>query len=59
MGWVGLYLFGEEDSVLVEEIAKHHKLPRDVVEKHYKIMLDNINKDVHSQGNSNETVNKG
>lgn len=43
-GW--LFFFGEKDSVLVEEIAKIHKFDKEIVEKHYKLMLEAIKKDV-------------
>ena len=41
MDWWVL-LFGEKDNVHVEEIAKIHKVPKEIVEKHYKIMLEGI-----------------
>ena len=40
MGVFGFYLLGEEDSVLVEEIAKLHNIDKAVVEKHYRKMLE-------------------
>lgn len=43
-GW--LFFFGEKDLVLIEEIAKLHKVEKEVVEKHYKEMLKAIKKDV-------------
>ena len=43
-GW--LFFFGEEDLILIEEIAKLHKVEKEVVEKHYKLMLDAIKDDV-------------
>ena len=46
MGWFGLYLFGERDAVLVNEIAKEHKADKDIVEKHYKEMLEKIKDEV-------------
>ena len=46
MGWFGLYLFGEQDAVLVDEIAKAHKVDKEIVEKHYKKMLENIKDEV-------------
>lgn len=55
MGVFGLYFFGEADSVLVEEIAKNHKLPVDVVEKHYREMLNNIAIDVQTNGKTEGT----
>jgi len=42
MGIVAILFFGEKDSILVEEIAKLHKLDKAVVEKHYKEMLEDI-----------------
>lgn len=46
MGAVFVFFFGEADSVLVKEIAKAHKVPVEVVEKHYKEMLEAINNEV-------------
>lgn len=46
MGAWSFLLFGDKDKVLVEEIAKAHKVDVEVVEKHYKEMLENIKKDV-------------
>ena len=46
MGWFGVYLFGEKDAVLVDEIAKIHKVDKEIVEKHYKKMLENIKDEV-------------
>ena len=40
MGVFGFYLLGEEDSVLVNEIAKLHKLDKEKVAVEYKKMLD-------------------
>ena len=40
MGAFGIYFLGEEDSVLVEEIAKLHNVDKAVVEKHYRKMLE-------------------
>ena len=40
------FFFGEEDVVLVEEIAKVHGIDKEVVEKHYKEMLQGIKNDV-------------
>jgi DNA-directed RNA polymerase specialized sigma24 family protein len=36
--WV--FLFGEEDEIHVEEIAKIHKIPVEIVKKHYEAMLE-------------------
>ena len=46
MGAIFVFLFGEKDLVLIEEIAKLHKVEKEVVEKHYKLMLDAIKDDV-------------
>ena len=46
MGWMSFYFFGEEDKVLVDEIAKIHKVDKEIVEKHYKKMLENIKDEV-------------
>lgn len=46
MGMAGLLFFGEQDVVLIEEIAKLHKCDKELVEKHYKAMLEAIRKDV-------------
>ena len=43
--WLGFF-FGEKDSVLVDEIAKIHKTDKEIVEKHYKKMLENIKDEV-------------
>ena len=40
MGMFSVYFLGEEDSVLVEEIAKLHNVDKAVVEKHYRKMLE-------------------
>ena len=40
MGAWLLLAFGEKDVVLVEEIAKLHKVDKEVVEKYYKEMLE-------------------
>ena len=42
MGPFWVFIFGEKDAVLVQEIAKAHKLSEDIVEKHYKKMLGDI-----------------
>lgn len=46
MGMMGWLLFGEKDVILIEEIAKLHKVDKAIVEKHYKEMLEAIKKDV-------------
>ena len=46
MGWIGPFFFGEKDAVLVDEIAKAHKIDKEIVEKHYKKMLDAIKDEV-------------
>lgn len=52
MGSIWIFFFGEKDEVLVEEIAKAHKMPKDLVEKHYRKMLDGIKGDL--QGKTEE-----
>ncbi len=46
MGALFLFFFGEADAVLVKEIAKTHKIPVEIVEKHYKEMLEAIKDEV-------------
>ena len=46
MGWMGVWLFGKKDAILVDEIAKEHKVDKEIVEKHYKKMLENIKDEV-------------
>ena len=46
MGSLGLFFWGEEDSVLVSEIAKIHKCDKEIVEKYYKEMLKAIKNEV-------------
>lgn len=46
MGAIWVFFFGEKDVVLVEEIAKLHKVSKEKVEKHYKEMLEALKKDV-------------
>lgn len=48
MGMMGFLFFGEQDLVLVSEIAKLHKVSVDVVEEHYRKMLEAIKKDVQA-----------
>jgi hypothetical protein len=40
------YFFGEADAVLVDEIAKTHKIDKEIAEKHYKKMLEDIKNEV-------------
>ena len=49
MGATFFLFFGTEDTVLIDEIAKVHKLPKEVVEKHYKEMLKEINDELQSK----------
>lgn len=42
MGVWFLGAFGEKDKVLIEEIAKLHKVDVEVVEKFYKKMLEDV-----------------
>ncbi len=48
MGSIWIFFFGEKDVVLVEEIAKAHKLPKELVEKHYRKMLEGIKSEVQT-----------
>ena len=49
MGIISVFFFGEQDSILVEEIAKLHKLDKSVVEKHYKEMLEAIDNEAKNK----------
>lgn len=49
MGWVGPWFFGEKDLVLIEEIAQIHKTDKEIVEKHYRLMLEAIKNDVQAE----------
>lgn len=42
MGSFGIWLFGEKDNQLVEEIAKLHKVDVETVKKYYEVMLESI-----------------
>ena len=42
MGSWWVFFFGEKDEVLVEEIAKLHKIDKEKVEKYYKEMLKKL-----------------
>ncbi len=48
MGSIWVFFFGEKDEVLVSEIAKAHKLPKDLVEKHYKKMLEGLKVEIQT-----------
>lgn len=45
MGAWFLQSFGKLDTMIIEEIAKEHKVKVEVVAKYYKEMLDKIEKD--------------
>lgn len=45
--WSG-YFFGEADVALIAEIAKIHKVSKDVVEKHYRKMLEAVKHEVQA-----------
>ena len=45
MGAFGVLWFGEKDKVLIEEIAKLHKLDVAEVEKAYKKFIDELKKE--------------
>lgn len=49
MGVWLLQAWGDYDVQLCEEIAKAHKVDVKVVEKHYKEMLKNIEKEVKDE----------
>lgn len=44
MGLFFLEAFGEKDQVLVEEIAKLHKVDKEVVAEYYKEMIEKCKK---------------
>ena len=46
MGAYFILFFPEEDTVHVEEIAKLHNVPVEIVDKHYKEMLKAISDEV-------------
>lgn len=46
MGFIFLASFGEQDTAIVEEIAKVHKVDVAVVKKHYEKMLEEIKDEV-------------
>jgi hypothetical protein len=46
MGGYWGFFFVEEDAVLVKEIAKIHKVDKEIVEKYYKKMLEDIKNEV-------------
>lgn len=46
MGLFFLQSFGDKDTMIVEEIAKEHKVDVKIVEKHYKEMLEKIHNEV-------------
>ena len=47
-GFMG-FLFGENDAFLVDQIAKEHKVDKEIVEKHYKVMLENISNEIQNK----------
>lgn len=49
MGSLGWFFFGEKDSILIEEIAKVHKVDKHIVEKHYKAMLEGVKNEVEDK----------
>lgn len=42
MGFILFQSYGEQDTAIVEEIAKVHKVSVEVVKKHYEKMLKEI-----------------
>ena len=49
MGATWFFFFGEKDEVLVKEIAKTHNVSKEVVEKHYKKMLEDVKNEVSNK----------
>lgn len=49
MGALMFLFFPEKDGIHVDEIAKIHNVPREIVEKHYKIMLEGIKNEVQNK----------
>ena len=45
MGAMGLFWFGEKDKLIIEEIAKSHKLDVKEVEAAYKKMIESLKKE--------------
>jgi hypothetical protein len=45
MGVMGLFWFGEKDKLIIEEIAKAHKLDVKEVELAYKKMVESLKKE--------------
>lgn len=45
MGAMGLFWFGEKDKLIIEEIAKAHKLDVKEVEAAYKKMIESLKKE--------------
>lgn len=42
-------LFAEQDVALIGEIAKIHKVPKEIVEQEYKAMLERIKNEVQNK----------
>lgn len=49
MGIFALFFFGEADELIVKDIAREHKFDEEVVEKHYKKMLEEIKNEVENK----------
>ena len=49
MGRLGWLWFVEKDIVIIEEIAKLHNVSKEVVERHYKEMLEGIRHEVENE----------
>lgn len=43
------FLFGEADAIHIQEIAKIHNVPVEVLEKHYKQMLEGVKNELQNK----------
>ena len=48
MGSLGWFFFGEKDTIIIEEIAKIHKVDKEIVKKFYKSMLEGIQNEIEN-----------
>ena len=49
MGKGGFLFFGDEDNILIEEIAKLHKVDKAIVKEHYHNMLEAIGDETQNE----------
>ena len=49
MGAFGWLWFNDDDKDIIKDIAKLHKLPEEVVETHYKEMMEAIKNEVKNE----------